>query len=246
MVQKQIVLQVVTLSHREEAKLWFLKPCLSTHRLSQQLSLFNAGLGNKGPRASKPFSHLRKWNNGSKIRVNENIIQYLQNVNMSIAKMIFTKYCWHNIISRSDFPTIQELLNCTKSRANVEKEMATHSSILAWRILWTEEPDWLLSIGSHRVGHDWSDLACTHAWEKEMATHSSIPAWRIPGTEEPAWLPSVGSHRIRHDRSDWAAAAAWANVNERFLLFSHSCLNEWLLYDLRDCSPPGSSVHGIS
>ena len=34
------------------------------------------------------------------------------------------------------------------------KEMATHSSILAWRILWTEEPGGLLSIGSHRVGHD--------------------------------------------------------------------------------------------
>ena len=38
----------------------------------------------------------------------------------------------------------------------LEKEMATHSSILAWRILWTE-PGVLLSIGSHRVGHDWSD-----------------------------------------------------------------------------------------
>ena len=36
----------------------------------------------------------------------------------------------------------------------VEKEMATHSSILAWRIPWTEEPGGLLSIGSHRVGHD--------------------------------------------------------------------------------------------
>ena len=35
-----------------------------------------------------------------------------------------------------------------------EKEMATHSSILAWRILWTEEPGGLLSMGSHRVGHD--------------------------------------------------------------------------------------------
>ena len=35
-----------------------------------------------------------------------------------------------------------------------EKEMATHSSILAWRILWTEEPGWLLSMGWHRVGHD--------------------------------------------------------------------------------------------
>ena len=35
-----------------------------------------------------------------------------------------------------------------------EKERATHSSILAWRILWTEEPGGLLSMGSHRVGHD--------------------------------------------------------------------------------------------
>ena len=37
---------------------------------------------------------------------------------------------------------------------NMEREMATHSSILAYRILWTEEPGGLLSIGSHRVGHD--------------------------------------------------------------------------------------------
>ena len=40
--------------------------------------------------------------------------------------------------------------------------MATHSSILAWRVLWTEEPGGLLSVGSHRVRHDWSDLACMH------------------------------------------------------------------------------------
>ena len=36
----------------------------------------------------------------------------------------------------------------------LEKEMATHSSILAWRILWTEEPGGLQSMGSPRVGHD--------------------------------------------------------------------------------------------
>ena len=47
--------------------------------------------------------------------------------------------------------------------------MATHSSILAWRIPWTEEPGRLQSMGSHRVGHDRSDLACLHALEKEMA-----------------------------------------------------------------------------
>ena len=41
----------------------------------------------------------------------------------------------------------------------LEKEMATHSSALAWRIPGTGEPGGLLSMGSHRVGHDWSDLA---------------------------------------------------------------------------------------
>ena len=38
----------------------------------------------------------------------------------------------------------------------LEKEMATHSSILAWRIPWTEEPDRLQSTGSQRIGHDWA------------------------------------------------------------------------------------------
>ena len=88
------------------------------------------------------------------------------------------------------------------------KAMATHSSILAWRILWTEEPGGMLSIGSHRVRHHWSKLACMHALEKEMATHSSILAWRIPGTEEPGGLLLMGLHRVGHDWHDLAAAAA--------------------------------------
>ena len=41
----------------------------------------------------------------------------------------------------------------------LEKEMATHSSVLAWRIPGTGEPGGLPSVGSHRVGHNWSDLA---------------------------------------------------------------------------------------
>ena len=41
----------------------------------------------------------------------------------------------------------------------LEKEMATHSSILAWRIPWTEEPCGLPSMGWQRLGHDRSDLA---------------------------------------------------------------------------------------
>ena len=43
----------------------------------------------------------------------------------------------------------------------LEKGMATHSSILSWRIPWTEEPGGLQFRGSQRVGHDWSDLAYT-------------------------------------------------------------------------------------
>ena len=42
--------------------------------------------------------------------------------------------------------------------------MATHSSVLAWRIPGTGKPGGLASMGSHRVGHDWSDLAAAAAW----------------------------------------------------------------------------------
>ena len=91
--------------------------------------------------------------------------------------------------------------------------MATHSSIIAWRILWTEKPGGLLSMGSQRVGHDWNDLASMHALEKEMATHSSVLVWRIPGIGEPGGLPSMGLHRVGHD---W-----WLHFD-----FSLSCIGE--------------------
>ena len=45
----------------------------------------------------------------------------------------------------------------------LEREMATHSSVLAWRIPGTGKPGGLPSMGSHRVGHDWSDLAAAAA-----------------------------------------------------------------------------------
>ena len=88
--------------------------------------------------------------------------------------------------------------------------MAPHSSPLAWKIPWTEEPGGLQTMGLLR-GRQLSDFTFTfhfHALEKETATHSSVPAWRIPGMGEPGGLPSMGSHRVRHDRSDLAAAAA--------------------------------------
>ena len=104
-----------------------------------------------------------------------------------------------------------------------EKAMAPHSSTLAWKILWTEEPGRLQSVGSRRVGHDWATSLSLftfhfHALEKEMATHSIVLAWRIPGKGEPGGLPSMGSHRVGHDWSDLAAAAAAAGPDESLLL----------------------------
>ena len=80
-----------------------------------------------------------------------------------------------------------------------EKAMAPHSSTLAWRLPWMEEPGELQSMGSLGVGHDFTFTFHFHALEKEMTTHSSVLAWRISGMGEPGGLPSMGSHRVRHD-----------------------------------------------
>ena len=50
----------------------------------------------------------------------------------------------------------------------LEKEMATHSSVLAWRISGTGDPGRLPSMGLHRVGHNWSNLAAAAATLKQI------------------------------------------------------------------------------
>ena len=70
----------------------------------------------------------------------------------------------------------------------LEKEMATHSSILAWRIPEREEPSGLPSMGSHRVGHDWSDLAAV-AGVTLSAKWSQIMSYRC--TFRPCYIVSL-------------------------------------------------------
>ena len=69
--------------------------------------------------------------------------------------------------------------------------MAPHSSTLAWKIPWMEEPGRLQSMGSLSQTRlrDFTFTFCFHALQKEMATHSSVLAWRIPGTG--AWWAAV-------------------------------------------------------
>ena len=101
--------------------------------------------------------------------------------------------------------------------------MAPHSSTLAWKIPWREEPGRLQSRGSLKSQTWLSDFTFIfhfNALEKEMATHSSVLAWRIPGTGEPGGLPSMGSHRVGHDWSDLAAAAAAAWCLQRLMTIS--------------------------
>ena len=77
----------------------------------------------------------------------------------------------------------------------VEKAIATHSSTLAWKMPWTEEPGRLQSVGSlsrTRV-FNFTFTFHFHALERERAAHSSVLAWRIPGTGEPGGLPFTGS-----------------------------------------------------
>ena len=54
-----------------------------------------------------------------------------------------------------NLPAVQEIWVLSLGKENpLEKEIATHSSILAWKIPWMEEPGRLQSMGSQRVGHD--------------------------------------------------------------------------------------------
>ena len=102
----------------------------------------------------------------------------------------------------------------------LEKEMATHSSILAWKIPWMEEPGGLQTMGLQRVGHNWATSLLLFTSlkplsqflvlgeprqrpEKAMAPHSSTLAWKVTWTEEPGGLQSMGSRRVGHD---WATS----------------------------------------
>ena len=77
--------------------------------------------------------------------------------------------------------------------------MAPHSSTLAWKIPWAEEPGRLQSMGLLRVRRNFTFTFHFHALEKAMATHSSTLAWRIPWMEEPGRLKFMGSLRVGHD-----------------------------------------------
>ena len=101
--------------------------------------------------------------------------------------------------------------------------MATHSSVLVWRIPGTAGPGGLRSMGSHRVGHDWSDLAAAAEGygNQYWPICSSVLAWRTP-------LPD------REDREDWQATVyrvtkSWTRLKQSCMDRHKTFFNLWQL-----------------
>ena len=89
----------------------------------------------------------------------------------------------------------------------LEKEMATHSSVLAWRIPGRGEPGGLPSMGSHRVRHDKSDLAAVAAWG------NLIPElWERPGVHTDGSQALSSVYKNRHDDACPSHRATWELV----------------------------------
>ena len=86
----------------------------------------------------------------------------------------------------------------------LEKEMATHSSVLAWRVPGTAGPGELPSMGSHRVRHDWSDLAAAAAASPLSHQWEGADWYRIPD-RAPRGKEGV---RYTHDCAHWCGARA--------------------------------------
>ena len=101
--------------------------------------------------------------------------------------------------------TLESPLDCKEINQSMEKAMATHSSTLAWKIPWTEEPGRLQSMGLLRVRHDWATslslFTFTHWRGKWQPTPVFLPI-ESQGRGSLGGLPSLGSHRIGHDWSD--------------------------------------------
>ena len=108
-------------------------------------------------------------------------------------------------------------MRCSKSHVSIftiinywRRQMAPHSSTLAWKIPWTEEPGRLQSVRSVRVRHDWATSLSLFTFMH----------WRRKWQPTPVFLPGesqgrgslvdchLWGHRVRHDWSDLAAAAA--------------------------------------
>ena len=87
-------------------------------------------------------------------------------------------YIWASLVAQivKNLPAMQETQVPSLGQEDpLEERMATHSSFLAWRIPWTEEPSGLQSMWSQRVRHDWATKVRTHTHSIQEWIASNIP-----------------------------------------------------------------------
>ena len=111
--------------------------------------------------------------------------------------------------------------------------MAIHSSILAWRLSWTEEPGGLQSMESRRVGHDWSNLALTCAAVVQSASHVQLFATPWTAAHQ-ASLPSPSprvcpSSCSLHQWCRPAFSSSYTFFSSAFNLSQHQGLFQWVI-----------------
>ena len=120
----------------------------------------------------------------------------------------------------------------------LDKETATHSSVLAWRIPGTKEPGGLPSMGLHRVRHDWSDLAAAAAAIVSHLQGSEMIAWlicsRAQFMKERARMANPGSSRLE----PVLLTATWKSSNHhkrKILRANLEIILQILLVRVSDC-----------
>ena len=136
--------------------------------------------------------HEKEWNNAIC-----RTWMHLEVILLSEVSQKETNITWYHLYK--DFPvaqTVKNLLAVQETRVwslgqedPLEKGMAIQCSILAWRIPWTEEPGRLQSMGSQRVGHDWSDFSTQAHAGSSCPWYIVICLWRMPWCW---WLKNTG------------------------------------------------------
>jgi len=132
---------------------------------------------------------------------------------------------WQDYWSELPCPPLGDISNSEiepRSPHCMEKVTAPHSSTLAWKIPWMEEPGGLQSMGSRRVEYDWAtslSLFMFMHWRRKWQPTPVFLPGESQGRGSLCGLPSMGSHRVGHDWSDLAVAAT---------LQVDSFLSEWI------------------
>ena len=121
--------------------------------------------------------------------------------------------CWATIHGVAKSQTKQSDFTFTFHFHILEKEMATHSSVLAWRIPGTEKPDRLQSMGSHRVRYNWSNLAAAADGKESASSEGDLGLVPESGRSPEEGNDTHFQYSCLGNPMDSAACPWWATVH---------------------------------